>query len=238
MEQFKFKPDGVKKMSRFILIKTIPILVLLAAGSIIINYYINYTDVNKAKTTSYSIVIIMAVLGFAIYRSNKKQQQLLESYTLTLDEEGIIREQFNTPRIVILYQDLVEIVKNSNGGITIKGGSALNAIGVPPFIDQQERLEALLSERKQIIVKTKTSFLQKFLWVGILLMLATMATVYTSNNKILVAISGTFILALMGYSLYVTQVSKNIDNRTKKGMWLSLLVILSVILVMYIKLTK
>lgn len=238
MEQFKFKPDGVKKMSRLILIKTIPILVLLAVGSIIINYYINYTDVNKAKTTSYSIVIIMAVLGIAIYRSNKKQQQLLESYTLTLDEEGIIREQFNTPRIVILYQDLVEIVKNSNGGITIKGSSAFNAIGVPPFIDQQERLEALLSERKQIIVKTKTSFLQKYLWVGILIMLAAMATVYTSNNKILVAISGTFILTLMGYSLYVTQVSKNIDNRTKKGMWLSLLVIISVILVMYIKLTK
>jgi hypothetical protein len=80
--------------------------------------------------------------------------------------------------------------------------------------------------------------MQKFSTLFSLLTLGLMATVYLAKNKVAVGVSGTALLALLGYSFLEVRRSRNIDGKTKKGMWWLLLVIASILAVMYVKLTR
>ena len=64
-----------------------------------------------------------------------------------------------------------------------------------------------------------------------------MSAVYISKDKIIVGVSETILLLVLGYSFFEIQRSKNIDSKTQKGMWWLILVTVSFIGVMYYKLT-
>ncbi|MBK7442870.1 MAG: hypothetical protein IPI65_15460 [Bacteroidetes bacterium] len=64
-----------------------------------------------------------------------------------------------------------------------------------------------------------------------------MAAVAISNDKLIVGVSGTVLLAVLGYSVFEIQRSKNIDYKTKRIFWWVILVAASVCSVMYYKLT-
>ena len=64
-----------------------------------------------------------------------------------------------------------------------------------------------------------------------------MAAVYMSKDKIIVGVSGTVLVVVLGYSFFEVQRSKNVDSKTKKGMWWLILVIASIVGAMYYKLT-
>jgi len=68
-------------------------------------------------------------------------------------------------------------------------------------------------------------------------MIGSMAGVYISLNKIIVAISGTVLTILMIWSFYKIQKSKNVEHRVKRLAWWSLIVLISIIYVVILKLT-
>ena len=78
--------------------------------------------------------------------------------------------------------------------------------------------------------------MQKYSIAITILTLALMFCVYTVTNKIIIAFSGTIFVAIMLWSLYEVRRSKNIDAKTKRGMWWVLLVLFSIIAVMIMKL--
>jgi hypothetical protein len=69
-----------------------------------------------------------------------------------------------------------------------------------------------------------------------LLALGLMLCVYTVTNKIIVGLSGSLLVGLMLWSFFEVRRSKNIDSKTKRGIWFVLLVVASVIAVMIMKL--
>jgi hypothetical protein len=237
MEQFKIRQNGFKEIRKAILIKAIPILLLAAFGGLAISYFTTNGQPNDVNVFPFVIPIVLVALAFGLYRSVNRQKEIFDSYILTLDNNVITREQHNTPTITILNADLCEIIKNSNGSFTIKGNSSVNVIGVPSQIDEYEKLEKTLSEVRQISTKGSESFLQKFRGLLSVLTIGLMAAVYISNDKIIVGVSGTVLLVVLGYSFFEVQRSKNIDRKTKKGMWWLLLVTASIISIMYYKLT-
>ena len=70
-----------------------------------------------------------------------------------------------------------------------------------------------------------------------LLTVGLMLCVYTVNNKIIVGLTGTALVALFIWSFAKIRSSKNVDSKTKRGIWWILLVLASVIAVMVFKLT-
>ena len=237
MEQFKIKQDGFKEIRKAMLIKAIPISLLAALGGLVISHFNTCGQQSDVNVFPFVIPIILGVLAFGLFRGVKRQKEIFDSYVLTLDNNSITREQHNTPTITITKADLNEIIKNSNGSFTLKGNSTVNVIGVPSQIDDYERLEKLLSEIGQISFKTSEPFLQKFRGLLSILTIGLMATVYISKHKVIVGISGTVLLVFLGYSFFEIQRSKNIDSKTKKGMWWLILVTASIVGVMYYKLT-
>ena len=237
MEQYKIRKDSIKEIRKTMLIKSLSISLLTIIGGLLISHYSTNGQQSEVNVYPYVIPILLVSLGYGLYLSVIRQKQIFDSYRLTIDINGITREQHNTPTINISNAEVREIIKNSNGSFTIKGKSSLNVIVVPSQIDNYEKLVKSLTEIRHISTKSKEPFLQKNRELLSLLTIGSLAGVYISNDKIIVGVSGSVLLGILGYSFFEVQRSKNVDNKTKNGMWLLILVIASIIGIMYYKLT-
>lgn len=237
MEQFKIRQDGFKEIRKAMLIKAIPISLLAAFGGLAISHFNTNGQQSDVNVFPFVIPIVLGLLAFGLYRGVNRQKEIFDSYRLTLDNNGISREQHNTTTITISNTDVSKIIKNSNGSFTIKGNSSVNVIGVPSQIDDYEKLEKSLAKIRQISTKSSEPFLQKFRGLLSILTIGLMAAVYISKDEIIVGVSGTVLLVVLGYSFFEVQKSKNVDGKTKKGMWWLILVTASIVGVMYYKLT-
>lgn len=237
MEQFKIRQDGFKEIRKAILIKAIPISLLTVFGGLAISNFNTNEQQSDVNVFPLVIPIVLGAIAYGLYLGVNRQKEIFDSYRLTLDNNGITREQHNTPTIAISNTDVSEIIKKSNGSFIIKGKSSVNVIGVPSQIEDYEKLEKSLSEIRQISTKSSGPFLQKFRGLLSILTIGLMAAVYMSKDKIVVGVSGTVLLVVLGYSFFEVQRSKNVDSKTKKGMWWLILVIASIVGAMYYKLT-
>ena len=182
------------------------------------------------------IVFIMGLLGFSIWQGMKKQKALFESYEITISDQLICREQLNTADISILVSEVVEIATYPKGGFSIKGSRNNGTIIIPPQIQHYEQLEATLQQIHPIILKPHT-FLKKFQLPLSLISIGLMLCVYLVDNKIIVGVAGAALAVLIICSLVWIQKNKNVDRKTKKNMWVLLLVLASIIASTIIKLT-
>jgi hypothetical protein len=237
MQVFKFRQDGLKEIRKKVLLRSIPLLLIAVAAGITISTINSKQKENDLNVLPIIIPLIAAALGFGLYRGVNRQKALLESYKLTISNNLVTREQLNTPTISIYFNDIKEIAKHKNGSFTIKGKEAVDLIGIPAQIDDYSRLETALQQIQTIVVKDKVSFLQKYQSLTGLVTVGLILCVYTVSNKLIVALTGSAIVALMVWSFIKIQSSKNIDSKTKRSTWLVVLVLASVIAVMVFKLT-
>jgi hypothetical protein len=237
MQKFGLRKDAFKELRKKMLTRTIPLMVIAATAGIAIS------SLNRKNTPDdvnvLPIVIPMAaiVVGFSLFRSTKAQQAILESYTLTISDVAIKRDQLNTETISISLNDIEAIIKQKSGAFLVMGKAKQDLINIPAQIESYEAVEAALQKLCAITVRENTAAPQKYQLLLGLVPIALMIGVYTVNNKIVVAISGTLFIGMVAWGLVATQQNKNIDNKTKKGMWWALVVVASVVAVMYFKIS-
>ena len=218
------------------LIRTLPIMLIAVTVGITISSINSKDKTAEVNVLPIIIPFIAVVVGFGLYRGVNRQKGLFESYQLTLTNNLITREQLNTPTISIYFNDIKEIVKNKNGSFIVKGKDPTDLIMIPAQIDNYSDLEKTLNEIKQIATQLDKSFLQKYSIALTMLTLGLMFCVYTLTNKIFVAVCGTILVGILSWSFYEVRKSKNIDAKTKRGMWWVLIVLASIIGVVIMKL--
>jgi hypothetical protein len=237
MQVFKIRPEGLKEIRKQVLVRVLPVMLIAVAAGIAISF-INIKDkAQDINVLPFLIPFMAAMVGFGLYRGVKRQETLLASYTLTITSNLITREQWNTPAIAIYLNDIREISKHRNGSFTIKGKEPADLIVIPAQIDNYAQLESTLQQLQPLNVTDPGSFVQKNPYLTGLLNLGLMFCVYTTSNKIMVAITGTAFVTLMVLSFMNIQRSKNVDHTTRRSLWWSVLLLISVIAVMIFKLT-
>jgi hypothetical protein len=237
MQTFKIRQDGFKEIKKQMLIRTIPIVLIAVTVGIVISPINSKDKAEDINILPIIIPLVAASVGFGLYRGVNRQKALFESYTLTITNNLITREQLNTPTISIYFNDIKEIAKHKNGSFTIKGKDAVDLIGIPAQIDDYTQLETALQQIQPIVAKNQVSFIERYQSLTGLVTVGLMLCVYTVNNKIIVALTGSTLLALMIWSFIKIRGSKNIDSKTKRSVWWVALVLASVIAVMFFKLT-
>ena len=236
MYQFKIKENGFKEIRNQMLIKTIPIMLLAVTVGIGMSEFNSNNQDDGISVLTFTVPIVLLSIFFGLFIGVKRQKVIFDSYTLTLAENQIIREQANAPTVKVNFSDIREITKNSNGSLTIRGIANTDIIGIPPQTENLSELERQLSKIKSITEKNAEPILQKLMFPFVVLTLGLMATLYISTNKILVSISGLTLLGIMIWSFVETQRSKNIDTKTKKSMYWLIFVLIFIIGQMYMKL--
>lgn len=251
MHSFRIRPDGFKEIRKKMLLYSIPGIVLgLGIGGLTIytntmnshNYvkpeYVSDHSMEPIDYIAYlPIVIFISILGFGLKRMLKRAERMFDSYELTISENLIAREQLNTPTISIYLTEVQEIIKRKKGGFYIRGEKATDLIIVPKQIEHPEQLELVLEKIKPITSKGKGTAQLKLQTLLVLASLALLICVNVSLNKIVVVTSGTLFLGITIYNFIQAQKNKNIDYRTKRTRWISLLLSFFVVYVMIFKLT-
>jgi hypothetical protein len=237
MQQFKVRQDGFREIRKQLLIRAVPIMLVSATAGVVISSINSKNKESDINVLPFMIPFIVMAVGIGLYRGLKRQKNLFESFTLTLLNNLITREQLNTPTVSIYFNEIKEIRKNRNGTLTVRGKNPTDIIHIPTQIENYSELELLLNKIIPITVRKKEPILEKYPTLLSFLVLGLMFCVYTTTNRIVVAISGTLLTPLMVWGFYDTRRSKNIDSKTRRFSWWILLVLLSIIGVMVVKLT-
>lgn len=174
---------------------------------------------------------ISIAIGFFI--SINRQKKIFESYTLTISDQEIIREQLNTPAISIPFANVKSIDKNSKG-FSIRSTVSKDIIKIPIQIDNKAQLEEILSDIQPVGDTVEKTFVEKNTNLISIVSLIPIIALYISNNKLIVGTCGIFVLLLLGYSFYELQTNKNVDSKTKNTSWIILLVLISIAAKVYV----
>ncbi|MFD1468631.1 hypothetical protein ACFQ48_10380 [Hymenobacter caeli] len=235
-EQFALDKSRFGEVQKKILLKSAPLMVLalLAGGGI--NYFNNGGRQDQPNVLFVMLPLGLILLAVGMYRGVQRQKGLFLSYRLHVDEWGITREQATTPTIRLESTEIREIHKAADGSYAVKGGSINHTIFIPAQVENPAALEEIMGRFSPLLTPPPQAVATRALQLLPVATVVLLVLVYVSASKPVVAVSGTLLLGFMGYSLVATQRSKHVDGKTKKGIWLVLIVIASVVAVMYVKL--
>ena len=233
-QQFKIGEEGYKKFRKRWFTIIIPLFTVVLVVIILIN---SLSPANgEINTLPFVFPVILIFFGFSLSRGLRKQKKLLLSYSVTVSDNEITREQLNTQRLSISFMEIKEIIKSEKGNFTIKGVGRTDVIHIPYWIDNSAALEECLKTLAPITIVTKDPFYKKYRTLLTIPALGAMVAVITVTNKIIVGICGVLMIGLLIWSFYEIRISKNVPENTKRRSWVFLLVIASVIYMMYSKL--
>lgn len=230
MNLYTNRPDGFGEIRNQLLLRVLP-LGLLAVG---VGYAISYatsasTPQQEAEVLPFFLPLMLAALGFGIYRSLQQQQRLYHSYTLTISDTTITRALNDTPTVAIPIQNITSITQNHNGTFTIQGATAQESIGVYRQVEPYDVLATQLRATHPLTMQTQKPVAERLRLPLVLLTLGLMASVYVATNRLLVALSGTALSGLLLWSFFSIQRSPHLDEATKRRRWWILVVLFSVI---------
>ena len=237
MHQYKISEERYKKFRKRWTNIVIPVTICAAAIGVVVTSY-SRVGGSGLDTLPFVIPFLVALFSFSIYRGLKKQRRLLMSYTLTVSDSDITREQFNTPTLVINFMEIKEILKSKKGGFIVKGRSRTDVIYIPYLINDAASLEDELGKFAPITTYVQES--QKKV-IGISLMLLSLAAFFTlslTNSKLIAIISGIVVIVLFSLRFFQQITNKSLPTSMKRRIWSYLLVIAVVIFVIYTKLVQ
>jgi len=89
----------------------------------------------------------------------------------------------------------------------------------------------------QVETVTSTPVLKKYQGLFSLATLGLMVCVFTVTDKLIVAVSGVIVMAVLVWGFIEIRRSKNVDAKTKQSAWYVLVVLISVAAIVYFKLS-
>lgn len=146
MQQFHLSADGFKRIKKFTLSRVVLFMLLAFIGSIAVSYS-NYQ--NKEGSILFlptGVIGLTVILLLLINWFLNRSKESLQSFTLTLKDNTIIREQLYLPTVTIPYSEVSDLRISRNGSIRITGAEPQDRIAISPYIEKyDELLEALKS---------------------------------------------------------------------------------------------
>jgi hypothetical protein len=222
MQEFRIQNNGFNEVKKRLIV-TMSIMFTTIFVIVILIPALMSDDSSRLNTMPYVLLLFLAICIFSITTGIKRQRPIFESFTLKIDDEKIVREKVNTPTLTIYHNEISKITKLANGGFVVQGKSKLNQLTIPPQIENHELLEAKLNQIKTITVLTSKTFVEKFFIPISLSGVVLVGITLLSKNDIVILISSILIVIILSLSLVLTQLSRNVDKRTKRLSWLVLI---------------
>lgn len=237
MSTYRTRPEGFAELRRTMLLKGIPLgLVALGVGVGIPYFGTGSTSSAQGGIFPVFLLLLAGSFAYGIYRAIAQQKQLYDSYRLTISDQQIVREQYNTPTIVIPVAEVTSISKNPNGSFVIRGLRPQDVMGVPQHVEPYETVEAQLHTICPVALQAQGPVLDRLRVPLTLLTLGLTATVFLATNKLLVGVSGISLSGFLMWSFFRVRGDQNVDNATKKSMYWSAFVVLIILVITIAKL--
>jgi len=205
----------------------------LLAGSFIFKEDMAAGDLNPLFIF---VPLMIVLLGVSMNKNVKKLRKTAETYTLTITEEIISREQAGLPTLSIKRNEIRKISRTSTGNLLVTGPGMLLYIEIPSQIDNYTELYEILNSIKPV----KQVSYNEGLLVAVITILSGLATlgIFAGPNKVIIAICGTVISVIMCFFIYLILSGKYGDEKTKKKVWIYMIAAISYIVITINKLLE
>ena len=191
-----------------------------------------------AMTTA--IVLVLIIAFFAIKRTIRRLREVWSTYSLTIDDDFILRTQLHHADIKIHKDEIKTIKKSFTGDLVVKSSDWRKFLIIPRSLNGLEEVERLLSQWKPIKPTSRRTLILSLssaivIFFGLLLLLRYVFSrfIYSNRHPDMLSIK-IIILVLMVISfipLWVLRSMPQIDKRAKPKPWLFVLLIGYLILV-------
>jgi len=118
------------------------------------------------------------------------------------------------------------------------GTKPSSIILIPNQLEDIEHVEKLLAGATNVPINTIKPIIQNLILPLTLLTVMFMVLLYVSKNKLLISISGIWLIIISTLSFINFQKNKNIDKRTKSLSYSSIVLLIIVLSIMIVKLIK
>lgn len=235
IQEFKVGKDGLAGFRKTLFIRMFALFFVSAAATVTISA-INDENERGLLDILFTAAILIVVIIVVVYRSVNKQVKIMEVFRLVITGSDITREQGGKLPLTFSQTEIKEIIKTARGSFIIKSTISNETLVIPYFIENYTEAEKLLLQFGNITTEPQKIIVQKLTALLPLVAIALLVAVYTCDNKWVVGITGTSLLAFMAWSLIKVQGNKNLDRKVRASSWGLILVAISVITVMCFKL--
>jgi hypothetical protein len=236
LQQYVIEETGFKKIKKQTVLRSVISAAFVMVALVCFDIFGPAGNTFDSTTLLFVLPVTSIMIGFSIYRGLKRKKALTDSFVVTVTQDMVKRDQFNTPSVSIPLDEIKEIVRLRSGTLVITGKSKWERICVPAQVDRYDQLEASLNNIRPITAKKSFDIPQKYAVLISLAIIASLGYVYVGTNKIILGILGPIVLGAIVYSFYTFRKNKNIDSKSKRTSWWLLVVGASVAFVLYTKL--
>jgi len=238
MQQFKIAPDKLSEFKRILIRRTVAMSLIIGCFCLVGTYFLlkknsAEDDINPLFV---SIPVTVLIFGILTNKKIKKQKEVAETYTLTVNDEIISREQADLPTLSLMRNEIKKITRTKTGSLFINGSRIMEQIEIPPQIDNYAQLYDILEKIKPVKQVSYNSGLL-VVTVSILAGITTFG-IFAGTNKVIVAVCGTLISAMMFLLVCMALSGKYGDEKTKKKVWIYVIAAISYIAITINKLLE
>jgi hypothetical protein len=208
-QQFRTDMSAYPKAGRKFMWKYIAVMgVIMIATSAFM-----YSRSDNTPASMFSLVISLsvyaAVVIFGVIRAMKRYKKVFESYLITIDNNGITREQHETPLVSIPAHEIKSIRKRANNTIVITGKSSYEKIVIPAQMERYSEMEMLLRSLHPFEL-TATPLHERLDWaIGLLSAITLFMIIYMDDKRIVLA-GAIITIPLYSWSLVQRLRNKNL----------------------------
>jgi hypothetical protein len=223
MSEHRLTPEGIRKARRIALRRTVMLFVIVAG-------FIFYFAFSKSGSLGFAFVmagLMMLMLAFSAYRSQKLAAAKLASYVVFLDDERIRCVITGMPDIEVTRSDVTAIEERRPGGLAVYGRERRNFVGINDDMDGYAAIRDQLLQWRSFDERKPASFLIAIV-ATILTVTAFGVTILSHDRMVVASVGSGLVIALIVCAVMVLR-SPHVDRKTKRTMFFLVLPIAAIV---------
>lgn len=228
MRTYTVKPEGIDPVRKRMLLFGMSFIVIVLAG-----VWLIMPDVSPVGFGA-AVLFVIIFVGFGFRRGVQRLVETWPTYTLTVGDDYILKQQSHYPDIRINRDEVKAIRKVFTGEIAVKTRDWKKFIVIPPSLIGIEEVEAVLNQWTPIkpVPRAKAIF-QYSAGIFIVLIFFAVGRSYLRGGSPDPAVITIVVLAILVANVFLMRTMKripNLDERSKPKRWRFILMIVYIVL--------
>jgi hypothetical protein len=222
--QFTLNKEATLRAAKRNFLILVPVILIIFFLVIFLPDIISEKGGKTITTTNILIYSILALFFvFSFTRSFKKMRTLVNSYSLVIKEDTIVRRMEGHEEMSVRFSDIKEIIQYKNGAFSIRSHLPAIRVQIPHNIERREELAGLLAGIHPI--KKAGIFTPDSKWSLLILCLVGASVIcgITLENRLIVAIAGLVLLIFYAWVIYLIFIRKTVTQTVRKKSWIFVL---------------
>lgn len=206
--------------------RTLPLVLFSSA----VGLYVAHSNGNDSPAILVTaLAVIGTTLAITLRILVRRQCDSFRTFRLTLTDDRIVREQEGFPILEIAFSNISQLTEDPHSGLRVRGADRYQDLFVPVSLENYADVKGALAQYQTVEVTNRLRWsYPRTLAVGAGTA-ALYAICFLSRNSVYVISSGILLVAVLVGSFYFTLRSPHISKRTKRVVWLTPLVLLSIL---------